>query len=340
MQANTTAMGEVVDPALPLVWARGSPQHDAIPPLVRAVLGAWALVVNGDDRIEAWVPALLAGLDGVYAANAATADKAIGEVQRFLRYLAAHDIVFLWQITPEIIQGFLWAARPDAWGRHRSVSPATARNRRWAVGALFRVAVMLGADIDPAALLGDPLGSTPPRESARPLTTEEAQAIRDCADAGLWASMRPVMVALADGGGSPTEIAAVARPDVDLAEGTVRFRGTAERINPLSEWSRRILREHIGHLRPHPHSVEPLCVASTLPSRRAAHSVTVRLRDVLIDAGIAGRPGVTAGSIRLTTAAAIAQERGIAAAAQFLGNRSLDRTAAALRWDWEQADHG
>lgn len=339
MHANTDDPSGAVYPPLPLVGEAGAPHPGAIPPSVRAVLGAWALAVTGEDRIEAWAPALLAGLDGFYAASPATADKAIKEVQRFLRYLFAHDVVLVRQITPQITQEFFWAARPGPRDRHRQVSPATARNRRWAVGALFRVAEMLGLDIDSVRLLGDPLGSTPPQQSARPLTPDEAQAVKDCADAGLWASTRPVMVALAHCGGSAAEIAATSRRDIDLEQRTVRFGGTAARTNPLDEWASRVLAEHLAHLQSRD-AAGPLCVDSALPTRRAAHSITVRLREVLIDAGIAGRPGVTAASIRLTAAAAIAQQHGIAAAAKFLGSRSLDRTAAALRWDWERADDG
>ena len=66
------------------------------------------------------------------------------------------------------------------------------------------------------------------------------------------------------------------------------------------------LRYHGGELK----RDQPLCVTAGLPVERATHSVTVRLRKVLIDAGLAGRPGVTANSIRLTGALAVARERG------------------------------
>lgn len=317
------------------------PQFDAgvaFPSLARAVLAAQALGMSGDDRIEAWAAAILAGLDGFCAANPATADKAIEVVQRFLRYRPTRDVVLVRQIASEITQEFCWVARPDRWGRHRPVLPATARSRRRAVGVLFRVADTLGLDINSARLLEDPLGSTPPQETARPLTPDETRAVKACADAVPRASTRPATVALAHSGGTPAEIAAVSRRDIDLEQRTVRFRGTAPRTNTLGEWGSRVLGDRLGHLQALDEA-EPLCVAPALPTHRAIHSITARLHDVLIDAGIAGRTGVTPASIRLTTAAAIAQQRDIAAAARFLGSRSLDRTAAALRWDWEQADH-
>ncbi len=141
-----------------------------------------------------------------------------------------------------------------------------------------------------------------------------------------------MLVALAFAGGTPRDISATTAADVDIDNATVKFSGPATRTNPLDEWS---LVEIASHLRSHPRKVRPgvrLCVTASLPAERATHSVAVRLRKVLVDAGLAGKPGVRAGSIRLTTAAAIAAADGIFAAAQFLGNKSLDRTVAALGW--------
>ena len=83
---------------------------------------------------------------------------------------------------------------------------------------------------------------------------------------------------------------------------------------------------------------EVLCVTLGSDVSRGAHSVTVRLGQAIEDAGLAGLPGVTARSIRLTTAAEVLEERGIEAAARFLGSPSLDRTAAALGHVWRPVD--
>lgn len=83
---------------------------------------------------------------------------------------------------------------------------------------------------------------------------------------------------------------------------------------------------------------ERLCAAGGLDEARAAHSVTVQLGQVLQAAGIAGRPGVTARSIRLTTALRILGADGIEAAARFLGSPSLDRVADALGHEWRRSD--
>ena len=81
-----------------------------------------------------------------------------------------------------------------------------------------------------------------------------------------------------------------------------------------------------------------LCVKPSTQPEGAAQLVTVRLRNVLIDAGILERPGVSGRSIRLTTAHRVLQVDGIEAAARFLGSPSLDNTAKALNYDWKQCD--
>jgi hypothetical protein len=78
----------------------------------------------------------------------------------------------------------------------------------------------------------------------------------------------------------------------------------------------------------------PAAVGPRLPSERAAHSATVALTTLLRDAGLRGDPGVTAKSIRLTAARDVLAAGGIEAAVRFLGNDSLDPTAAALGYDW------
>ena len=66
--------------------------------------------------------------------------------------------------------------------------------------------------------------------------------------------------------------------------------------------------------------------------------MTVQLGQVLQAAGIAGRPGVTARSIRLTSARRILDTEGIEAAASFLGSVSLDAAADALGHLWRHSD--
>ena len=150
------------------------------------------------------------------------------------------------------------------------------------------------------------------------------------------ASRRSVLVALALGGGSAAEIAGVRLVDVDLSTGTVAFRGGMPRINPLCEWATDTITGFVrnNHLLA---ESDLLAVTGNPDLERATATVTARLWEVLKDSGIAGRPGITARSIRLTAALRVLNRSGIEAAAHFLGSPSLDNTAAVLGYDWQRA---
>ena len=284
-----------------------------------------------------WLPAVVEAVRARYADNPRTADKVAAETQRLFRYLAAVGILDWPDAIPEPVQEWLWAARRDRSGRHQRTAPSTARNRQWAALAAFEEAAKLGAPIDPAALIGARIARPSPAVSARPLTDGEDDQVRAYGDAGLVASRRSVMLAISYAGGTASEVAAVRMGDVDLDAAAVAFSGVAARVGPLDEWGAETVLRFVRNNPPIP--VDGLlCVTAATSPSRAAHAVAVRLGQVLRDAGLSGRPGVTARSIRLTTASRVLQAEGIEAAARFLGSPSLDSTADALGYRWGQDD--
>ena len=312
------------------VW----PPHGALARAVLAVAG-WGLAVTGDDRLEAWGPLVVDALGERYS-NERTAQKAVREARALFRFLRARGAKCLSDVTPALVEEWLWAARHHR-GAHRLPSQSTVKNRQWAARSAFEAAELLGAPIDPQALVGEPVARPSEFVSARALTGEEARHLRANADADLLSS-GSLLVAFALAGGRSTEIAAVCLRDVDLDAGTVAFGGESARVNALGEWSARVVRLWLLNQPSPPRDDDLLCVGEGLGTERAAHSVTVRLSRLLRDVGLAGRPGVTARSIRLTAAKEVLQAEGIEAAAVFLGNVSLDTTAAALRHDWRCRD--
>ena len=272
-----------------------------------------------------------------FARNPRTAQKAAAETQRLFRYLAAVGVSDWPDVRPDQVLGWCWAARRDRSGRHQRTAPSTARNRQWAALAAFEEAARLGAPIDAAALIGARIERPSAAVSARPLTDAEDDRVRAYADAGLVASLRSVMLVFSYAGGTATEAAAVRMGDVDLDAGCVAFSGAAARVGPLDAWGIETVLRFVRNNPPIP--VDGLvCVSAATSPSRAAHAVTVRLGQVLRDAGLSGRPGVTARSIRLTTANRILRTEGIEAAARFLGAPSLDSTADALGYRWGQHD--
>ena len=306
-----------------------------VPVRVWLALFGWRLTVSGDMSLNEWEPLVIEALGERYS-NRRTAQKAVKEAKALFRFLRARGARCLSDVTPELVSEWLLAARHHR-GSHRLPAPSTVKNRQWAARSAFEAAEFLGAPIDPQALIGEPVARPSEFMSARPLTGEEVQYLRANADADLLSS-GSLLVALALAGGSATEMAAVRLRDLNLDAGTVAFGGESARVNPLGEWSARVIRLWLLN-RPNPLNDDCLLsVGEGLRTEQAAHSVTVRLSRLLRDVGLAGRPGVTARSIRLTTAKEILEAEGIEAAALFLGSVSLDTTAASLRHNWRCRD--
>ena len=156
--------------------------------------------------------------------------------------------------------------------------------------------------------------------------------MRGFADRGQLFSRRAVIVALAFAGGKSSEIAKVRKGHVDLKTGTVTVGG---RHNPLCKWGQQMIHQFL-RIRPLIDENRLLAVSEQIEAHRRAHAVTVRLGEVIGDAGLKGTPGVTARSIRLHTAKRILEAAGLEAAAWFLGSDSLTSVVKALGYDWKQ----
>ena len=298
---------------------------------------AAALIESGEQSLAMWEPLVLEAVQQRYS-NLRTARKVVADAKRLFRYLHACGVRRWDEVTAELVVDWCWAARRSdrTEGVHRGVAQTTARDRQWIAKAVLKEAKARGAQLDPHELIGVRIKRTSESAATRPLTDHEAELVRTHADAGHATSRRSLMVALAFVGGSHSEVAAVRMRDVDIEAAAVAFSGEAARIGTLDGWGvdtvQRFLRNH-----PHIERDELLC---STQSADPPHTVAVRLGYVLDDAGLKGVPGVSARSIRLTTARKILDSDGIAAAARFLGSPSLDSTAAALEYRWRRDSDG
>ena len=307
-----------------------------VPARVWSTLLGWWLAVSGDMSLEEWEPLVVGALKERYL-NRETRRKAARETTALFRFLRAKGVRDFSGVTPGLMQEWFWAARMTRSGRHRRPAKSTARNRRWVALAAFAEAAALGAFVNPAVVVGPPIARPTGFVSARPLTDEEDALVMAFSAPGLVATRRPLLVAFARAGATASEIAGVRMGDIDLEAGTVVLSGAAARVAHLDVWGLETLRLFIGNNPPFAPD-DLLCVTSTTDESRAAHSVTVRLRDVLSDAGLLGRPGVKARSIRLAAGRRVLDAEGIEAAARFLATPSLDTAADALGHDWRQVD--
>lgn len=311
-----------------------------VPSLVWRSVSAWGLVVSSDMSLSVWEPLLLDALRARYASNTRTRDKAVAEARRLLRYLQARGAVRWGDVTPELVSDWCWASRPGRSGAHQRTAPATARNRQWAARATFEEAATVGAPVDPTVLIGEPIRRTADASAAtRPLTDTEAALVRDAAESVLAGSRIAVIAAMAFCGGSASEIACLRVGDVDIEATTITFGGESARVTRLDAWSILVMRRFVASQRRSGIDAgDLLCVTDKVEAGAAAHSVTVRLGELLRTAGLNHHPGVSARSIRLHTARTMLDRDGIEAAARFLGAVSLDTTASSLAYDWQDDD--
>jgi hypothetical protein len=275
------------------------------------------------DDAQALVVAQFSSIYG----NERTLRKYVAETSCFFDFLRYCDLRFLDEVSPVHVDDFIWSASRRR-GRTANVSARTAANRQGILRAAFEC--LRSAGVWAGADLVGPVLPRPTGDSARPLTEQELHRVRLFAESGLFVSGRAMLVALAEAGATAEEIARVYPSDVDLIGGTVQLRGRAPRVNRLTPWATSQLCEGLARHR----GDGPVCVSADLPIDRAAHSVTVRLGAVIADAGLGGVPRVSARSIRLGRARSIFESDGLIAAARFLGDQSLDATAASINYRW------
>ncbi len=264
-----------------------------------------------------WEPLVLDAVAERFAGRGETARKA-SRGARLFSYLRARGAVLWAYVSADLVADWCWAAWLDRSGRPRAVSVSTARNRQWAARAALVEARRLGAAVgDVSALAGGVISRRGSGAvAARPLAFAEEHLVRAHA-ATVLPSRRALLVALAFSGASATEIALCRRDDIDTAAGLVSLRGDCARVVALDSSA-------VGALASVEAGFGPLagdelvCVTAAVEVEKAAHSVTVRLREVLVDAGLADRAGVVARSLRLTTARRVLDADGIEAAARLM----------------------
>ena len=270
-----------------------------------------------------------------YCANVHTAAKQTGETERLFRYLRTAGIDRWRDVMSEVVLSWCWAGRQTPGGEYARPSVSTARNRQWAAMAVFEAAETLGLVADGRRLAGERIPRCNDSVTTRPLTEEEAKRVRGFADRGQLFSRRAVIVALAFAGGTSSEIAKVRKSHVDLKTGTVTVGG---RHNPLCKWGQQMMHQFL-RIRPLIDENRLLAVSEQIEADRRGHAVTVRLGEVIADAGLRGTPGVSARSVRLFTARGILEAVGLEAAAWFLGSDSLTSVVKALGYDWKHVGH-
>ena len=307
------------------------------PPRAWLAFAGWGLLVSGDLSLWSWQQPVMAALRARFPTES-TRVTVIGDVRRLFKICEAFGVETWNDLTADVVSHFCWAPRPDDRGLYKPISPNTARMRRRSALACFEEAADMGAPINPETLIGPRISPPSSSVSARPLSFDEEHLFQQHADSGLVGSRRSLIAALSYAGGTAPEVASVRFCDIDVGGATVTFRGDAPRTNALPDWSAQIVERWYKCLPTSPAADALVCVTPGKSIAKGARSIGTRLGNILTEAGIRHRSGVSAESIRRTGALHVFKGHGIEAAARFLGNTSLDRTAGALRHNWRDDD--
>lgn len=258
---------------------------------------------------------------------------------RFTRFVAAHDIALLHDVTPELVSKFVTAKRPTRTGGVASPAAATQYLRLITIRAFFRTVIRLSLAVyDPTINLAT--GGRGDRVY-RPIDAIEAEAIRFFSEHGT-PTRHAVTVALLLAGGRTNEVGWITAADVDSEAATVTVDGREKfdsRVLPLDPWSVRVIRERIGYLTdlgsPTDSAAVVLCTGSTASDAHRQASVGMTVKDVLRRSGIDADPAVKPRSLTAFAAQQVFDGTGrIEDAARRIGSRSLDATATLIGFDW------
>lgn len=211
----------------------------------------------------------------------------------FVGFAAAEGASSASDVDRQLVARFL-TARDRSGGVPSNASQHRRRNSARSLFRSLRALELVRPEHDPTADL--PL---PPRSSLeiRALTDDEINACRWAARADFQSSRYPALWALAEAGGTMTEIANVMVSDVDLDDERVLFGGTyrtrARNVH-LTEWGLKRLGKHLQACTGAPSAR----LLYTGPDSTRRSTVTNALRRIYAGAGLDGERDVKPESIR------------------------------------------
>lgn len=250
-------------------------------------------------------------------------------IRRLGRFIAfTYDVEDLRSVTPSMTAAFVRSPSSDG-----PPTLSVLHLRRTAVRICFRVARDLGlADGDPTLDL-----ELPARQpgSLRPLTDEEVTLCRFASVASLDETRLPAAWALVEATARTAELHQITSTDVDLTSGRVRLPGAARvsaRWGRLSPWGQLQIEHRVR-------TIGDPTVPLTYAGRGSAHSrqaaSCVSIATTFARAGLSDDPEIRPLSVTAWAGRQILDDCGrIEVVAQRLGNRSLDRTARLIGFNW------
>jgi site-specific recombinase XerD len=299
--------------------------------LVDVLLDVEALPTMAVD-LDTTLGLVVAHVESDVSLKAATQAKLIEQMSRFVSSCTINGARSLADLDASLVQAFV----DEATLRHGRVGEAAADTRRgrlWGARQFFKRCAILGLRLDNPADFVDSSGHR--SEAVRPLTDAEVERCHQVAARSLFDNRGPAAFALAAAGATTGEIARVRVRDLDFERRLVRL-GAGERLrfNELTAWGAEALAERARAVGGFEGPERLLLVLEDTTEKSATTSVGHELTGILAAVGLHHDRDVQPRSIRAWAGRRVLDEHGIEAAARFLGERSLDRTARALHYDW------
>jgi integrase/recombinase XerC len=248
---------------------------------------------------------------------------------RFVAWCRMNDIRDIREIGRDEAETFI--NQPIISGRGiRKPSFPTRRNRRMAMRRAYMIMRTLGyAMPDPTI---DVVLPSKTAGKARACSDSELRRLRKAIQPDLYGISHASLLALAEAGATNTEISSLTMSAIDLEAGTVRLHGTyrtSPRTNPLTEWGNAVLRQRAHH------SQYDDPIVRNADGNAASTAVVSQYFDLIHSfARVYGRR-LTIDSVRYWGARQVYDRTGrVEDATKFLGNVSLNTTAAGIGLDW------
>jgi hypothetical protein len=270
---------------------------------------------------------MLLNVDG----EASTRLEAIRHFRRFVRWCNVHGFDHITSIKRKEVESFIYSPT-FAGGKAFRPGWSTIRNRRTYLRRVFRASRQIGYELfDPTVDVELVLERTTPS----PICNDtDIDRLRTGAPLELFETSYAALLALAEAGSTNGEVRQVRVCDVNLDDGVVYLRGSAridERVNPLTDWGMKVMRERISHL-----EGDDYVVVNSVGAQCSEAVISQMFRQIS-EYGHVGRSRLNINSVRGWRARCIYMECGqIQDAALFLGNRSLDATAELIGLEWRE----
>jgi len=252
---------------------------------------------------------------------------------RFVGWCRSVDIRDIRDVGPEEVATFIYLPVLSRIGV-RKPAFATCRNRRLALRRAFMVLRTLGYVMPDPTI--DVVLPSKVDEKARACSDSEIARLRRSLQADLAGTPYPCILALAEAGATNGEIAAATASAIDLESGTVVLRGnrrTRPRVNHLTDWGLAILAQRVGELAP------DQLIVQNAEGEDASTSVVSQYFSLIVSFARVYGQRLSIDSVRYWGARRVYDATGrVEDAAYFLGNVSLNTTAAGIGLDWRAAD--